>query len=348
MSRETWEETPVEERVAQVNETWNNPNFKVLVKSEQRELTLPECYDLEIKLSQEIFKEVSEVADLEIPPQKYILFVDMANPGSMSNPKVKLIDAIRLSKVYEAETGDGDINQDFTSANMRHCFGFKAADARFVTVKPFVQDMPTNLTDCVAVILSGSEANIKDETIPERIAMTDKVVKFIHQAKELQIPMFGICFGSQLLNSVFRAEVDWIRDVDNNDVTEETGLVLLKKTELGSQVGSPLEQLPNEFYVHANHKQEVLRDSMPENLEVLASSETSQVQIVKLKNSDVIWAIQNHIECGDARADVIDDMYGVDKRDQLLFQGESSKARRVLCPHFLRTAGKFARSKLGL
>ena len=342
MSAETWEATSVEEQVAQANETWNNPNFKVFVKSEGRELTLQECYDLEIKLSQEIFAEVSQVANVEIPPEKYILFVDMANPGSMSNPKIKLIDTKRLSKVYEAETGDGDINQDFTSANMRHCFGFKAGDPRFVTVKPFIQDMPTNLEDCVGIILSGSETNITDEVIPERIAMTDKVVKFISYAKELGIPMFGICFGSQLLNSVFRAKVDWIRDVENNDFTEETGLVLLKKTELGSRAGSPLEQLPNEFYVHANHKQEVLRDSMPDNLEVLASSDTSQVQIVKLKDSDVVWAIQNHIECGDTRADVIDDMYGIAKNDPMLFQGESSKARRVLCPHFLRTAGKFA------
>ena len=327
----------------QVNEFWHDPNHKIWVAAEGRELTLQECYDREIRLSQEIFAEVSAVADLEIPPQKYILYVDMVNPGSMGNPQIKLIDPERLAKVYEAETGDSDVNQDFTSANIRHCFGFRANDARFVTVKPFFEDMPTDLSNCIGIILSGSEANIKDETVSERVLMTNKVIEFIHHAKDLEIPMFGICFGSQLLNSVFRAKVDWIRDLENNTVTAETGLVLLKKTDLGNRPDSPLEKLPDEFYVHANHKQEVLRDSMPEDLEVLASSDTSQVQIVKLKNSDVVWAIQNHIECGDTRADILDDLHGLINKDKKLFQGESSKARRVLCPHFLKTAGKFAR-----
>jgi GMP synthase (glutamine-hydrolysing) len=330
--------------LAHVNETWRNPERKVFVASENQELSYKECYDRDITLSREIFDEVSQVADMEIPPQKYLLFVDMAHPGAMGSEKTKLIDPDRLAKAYEAETGSPEVTQDFQSANMRYVFGFKPNDTRFVTVKPFQEEMPLDLSDCVGVILSGSEANIKDELMPERIAMTNKVMQFIHKAKELNIPMFGICFGSQLLNSVFRAKIDWIRDIDNNNVTEETGLVLLHKTETGSLPGSPLEKLPSQFYVHANHKQEVLKDSMPEDLEILASSDTSQVQIVKLKNSDVVWAIQNHIECGDARADVISDMFEETKKDEMLFQGESSKARRVICPHFLRTAGKFART----
>lgn len=329
--------------LARCNETWRDSNQTVWVELAGRELTYSECYDRDIALSREIFVEVSKVADLEIPPGKYILFVDMANPGSMGNPKIKLIDPDRLAKVYQAETGRPDVTQDFQSANMRFCFGFNPEDVRFVTVKPFEQDMPSDLSDCVGIILSGSEANIKDEQVPERIAMTNKVIEFIKRAKDLQIPMFGICFGSQLLNSVFRAQVDWIRDLDGNNVSEETGLVLLQKTALGSQPGSPLEQLADQFYVHANHKQEVLKDSMPGELEILASSDTSQVQIVRLKNSDTVWAIQNHIECGDTRADAVNDMHGLNNQDEKLFQGESSKARRVLCPHFLRTAGKFAR-----
>ena len=341
MPVETWRASE-EEELEQVNNRWINQDYKILIDDENRELTLQECYDRDIKLSQEIFDEVSSVALAEIPPGKFILFVDMANLGAMNGPRIKFVDHERLSKVYEAETGSSDIEQDFADANMRHCFGFKSGDARFVTVKPFDQDMPEDLENCVGIILSGSETNIKDEALPERIAMTNKVVAFIQRAKLLGIPMFGICFGSQLLNSVFRAKVDWIRDVQSNTFTEETGLVLLKKTELGSQQGSPLEKLPESFYVHSNHKQEVLKDSMPEELEVLASSDTSQVQIVKLKNSDIVWAIQNHIECGDTRADILDDINGVTKMDEKLFQGESSKARRVLCPHFLRTVGKFA------
>ncbi len=328
---------------AVVNRDWYDLNHKIFVTPEGHELTLQECYDRDIKLSQEIFDEVSSVADLEIPPGKYILFVDMVNPGSMGSPQIQSVDPERLAKVYKAETGDSDINQDFSSANMRHCFGFQRGDARFVTVKPFFEDMPSDLSNCIGIVLSGSEANIKDETVPERIAMTNKVVEFISLAKDLKIPMFGICFGSQLLNSVFRAKVDWIRDSVDDHLTEETGLVLLKKTEIGNLPGSPLEQLPEQFYVHANHKQEVLRDSMPEDLEILASSDTSHVQIVKLKKSDIVWAIQNHIECGDTRADMLSDMHGQITKDEMLFQGESSKARRVLCPHFLKTAGKFAR-----
>jgi hypothetical protein len=122
-----------------VNREWHDFNHKIRVTGEGRELTLQECYDRDIQLSQEIFNEVSSVADLEIPPNKYILFVDMVNPGSMGSPQIQSVDPDRLAKVYEAETGDSDINQDFSSANMRHCFGFRAGDVRFVTVKPFLR-----------------------------------------------------------------------------------------------------------------------------------------------------------------------------------------------------------------
>lgn len=345
MSVEEFEigKSPEEILMESANESWRNPEHSVFIVSENKDLNYKECYDREIAISKEIFNEISSVANQEIPPGKYILFVDMADPGSMGNPKLTAIDQDRLEKMFEAETGSPDTTQDFQPANMRHCFGFLPNDTRFVTVKPFKEEMPADLNGCVGIILSGSETNIKDEQIPERIAMTKKVLAFVLNAKQLGIPMFGICFGSQLLNSVFRATVDWIRDLNTEEQLEETGLVLLQKTDLGKQAGSALEQLPDQFYVHASHKQEVLAESMPEELEILAKSETSQVQIVRLKNSDMIWAIQNHIECGDTRADVINSMYGVANKDSHLFQNESSKARRVLCPNFLKIAGAFSK-----
>jgi GMP synthase-like glutamine amidotransferase len=212
-------------------------------------------------------------------------------------------------------------------------------------VKPFFESLPEDLSHCVGIILSGSEAYIKDETNEARIEMTKNVFAFVRFAKQQQIPLFGICFGSQLLGSVCNASVDWIYEDEHVHDRGESGLVLLYKTEAGKEKGSPLEHLPDAFYVHANHQQEIKKDHMPEELVVLASSQTSQVQIVRLKDSEMILAIQNHIECGDTRADIIDDVLGREIRSENLFQGHSSKARRVLCPHFLRSVGVYARGQ---
>lgn len=331
------------EHRAEVNRTWRNGDYKIFVKSEQESLTLPECYDRDIVRAKEIFNKVEAVANQTIQADKYLLFVDMANPGGMGHVNVKLADPDRLAKMYEAETGSPDLTQDFQSANMRYCFGFKPGDARFRTVKPFHESLPTNLKDCVGIILSGSEANIKDEVIPARVKMIERVTELVKMGKQQNIPMFGICFGSQLLSSIFRAEIAWIKESPHEN-DEETGLVLLHKTTAGMLPSSPLAQLPNEFYVHANHKQEVIKDSMPDELEILASSDTSQVQIVQLKASDMVLAIQNHIECGDTRADVLNNIHDIVTDDPELFQGKSTLAREVLCPYFLRTAGKYALS----
>lgn len=331
------------EHRAEVNRTWRDSDYKIFIESENKHLTLPECYDREITRAKEIYNKVEAVANQAITQEKYLLFVDMANPGGMGSPNVKLADSDRLAKVYEAETGSPDTTQDFQSANMRYCFGFQPGDARFRTVKPFHESLPTDLKDCVGIILSGSEANIKDEVVPERVQMIKDVSELVKMGKQGNIPMFGICFGSQLLNSIFRAEVAWIKE-SPHEKDEETGLVLLHKTSAGMLPNSPLAQLPNEFFVHANHKQEVIKDSMPDELEILASSDTSQVQIVQLKESDMVLAIQNHIECGDVRADLLNNIHDIATDDPVLFQGKSTQAREVLCPYFLRTAGKYSQT----
>ncbi len=334
-----------QEKESLINKRWRDEEVKLWNEEEVRALSLKECYEREIVHSRYLFEEVKKVADQEIPEGVYVLFVDMTHPGFMKRPEALLLDKERLSKIYEAETGSPDTTQDFQSANMRYCFGFLPHDSRFKTVKPFYENLPEDVSHCVGIILSGSEAYIKDDPDEEHIAMTKKVFHFVQKVKELGIPLFGICFGSQLIGSVCNASIDWIYDTETSHERGESGLVLLYKTEKGKQKGSPLEHLPDTFYVHANHKQEIKKENMPDTLEVLASSQTSQVQIVSVKESETILAIQNHIECGDTRADAIDDILGRDVRNDKLFQGESSKARQVLCPHFLRSSGTYARSQ---
>jgi GMP synthase-like glutamine amidotransferase len=332
------------EKEALINKRWRDEGVKLWSEEEGRALSLKECYEREIVRSKLLFEEVRKVADQEVPQGLYVLFVDMTHPGFMKRPEALQLDPDRLSKIYEAETGSPDSSQDFQCANIRYCFGFTPGDARFRTVKPFYEALPEDLSGCVGVILSGSEAYIKDDPDEERTLMTQKVLVFVQKVKEVGIPLFGICFGSQLIGSVCSASVDWIYDTNTSHERGESGLVLLYKTEAGKEKGSPLEHLPDTFYVHSNHQQEIKKESMPDTLEVLASSQTSQVQIVRVKESETILAIQNHIECGDTRADAIDDVLGRDVRNDKLFQGESSKARQVLCPHFLRSVGKYARS----
>lgn len=345
MNESHFESPELFEKNTIINKRWRDESIKLWNEEEGRALSLKECYEKEIERAKHIFEEVSLVANREVPEGFYVLFVDMTHPGFMKRPEVRALDAERLAKIYEAETGSSDTTQDFQSANMRYCFGFLPSDSRFRTLHAFEDPFPEDLSRCVGVVLSGSEAYIKDETNKERVQMTERVFVFLQRVQKAGIPLFGICFGSQLIGSLYRAGVDWIYDDESLHLKGESGLVLLYKTEAGKEKGSPLEHLPDAFYVHANHQQEIKKDHMPEELVVLASSQTSQVQIVRLKDAETILAIQNHIECGDTRADAIDDVLGREIRSENLFQGHSSKARRVLCPHFLRSVGVYAREQ---
>lgn len=326
-----------------INHAWRDESFTLTLFATGENCTLRECYVREVVRAKEVFTQVSRVVSQEIPEGSYILFVDMAHPGFMQHPEIQMVDKDRLSLVYEAETGNADITQDFQSANMRFCFGFDPYDTRFVTVKPFIEELPDDLHACVGIILSGSETNIKDETNNDRLEMTQKVALFVARAQALGIPLFGICFGAQLLTSMLHAHIQWVHDT--KEVEGESGLVMLQKTEKGKRVGSLIEHLPDTFYVHANHRQQIDPTHLPFDLEVLASSKTSQVQIVQSKKDNMIIAVQNHIECGDTRGDLASDIGRNHIRDMQLFQGESIKARAVLCPKFLQIAGEFARAR---
>lgn len=329
---------------AKYNIAWRDPRYTVYIDELGSELTFPECYKREVLHSRLIFEETHSVVNDDIPPDFYVLYVDMVIAGVTGNPAFKYIDLDRKQLMFEAETGSTDVTQDFYEGNMRHCLGFNTGDQRFRVVHALREPMPTDLRGCVGVVLSGSEANVKDEIYPERVEMTKKVSAFLRHLGDRGIPLLGICFGSQLLNQSLDAEVDWIRDLESGDKKIETGLILHTKTDAGRRPGSPIEHLPDQFYVHAHHSQEVLHESVPASLEVLAKSDTSHVQIVQSTNhAMLVLTIQNHIECGDTRADVLRDFEGVAGIPEKLFQAETNKARRVLFIHFLHTAGAYAR-----
>lgn len=100
--------------------------------------------------------------------------------------------------------------------------------------------------------------------------------------KEMDVPILGICLGHQVIANVFggetkSAEIESYAQIDLN-IEQEVGIF--------EGVGSTLK-------VWASHKDEVI--SLPEDFEVLASSDKCAIEAMKHKEKE-IYGIQFHPE----------------------------------------------------
>jgi len=330
-----------EAKEAHLNRFWNDENFKIELDGQK--LTLAECYDRAIIEADKIFAETKKVNQEQIPAGKYVLYINSTIEGLVGNKDIKYIDKDRLSKMYRAETGSGEISFDgFQDKNMGRCLGFEQGDARFKAVNAFTEKMPEDLTNCVGIVFSGSETDITDETHLERIKMTERARDLIKNSEDLKIPKLGICFGGQLLASEAGAKINWIFDKEGHK-SRITGMNEISQTDMSKDSSLHLDFPKKDFYVAKNHGQKIDRDSIPSNGEILAEGADGSVEMVYFKDSNTLCT-QFHPELDVTRLDIAESISNSKKEPTELFKKNPDEIRAVLFPNFLKMAGEYVRN----
>ncbi len=113
--------------------------------------------------------------------------------------------------------------------------------------------------EVAGALITGSAA-----MVTERADWSECTAGWIRDAMDLELPMFGVCYGHQLMSHALGGRVDYLPG------GREIGTMPIKA--LDAAKGDPIAaQLPAEFRAHTTHEQSVLE--LPKGATVLASSE---------------------------------------------------------------------------
>ena len=159
--------------------------------------------------------------------------------------------------------------------------------------------------DVAAFVITGSSSSVT-----ERTPWMLRLEGFVREVAATKAPLFGICFGHQIVAQALGGEVT------RNPRGREIGTVRVRR------VGEDaiFDGLPDEFLVNATHKDCVSR--LPEGARLLAASELDPVQAFAI--GDAIRCVQFHPEIdGDA-------MRGYVEARAHLIEEEGGDARAIL------------------
>jgi len=130
------------------------------------------------------------------------------------------------------------------------------------------------------VLVTGSAAFVTDHA-----EWSERSAAWLRQAAHDDLPVFGICYGHQLLAHALGGEVAY------NPAGRESGTIELELQPQAAQ--DPLFQgLPQHFAAHATHLQTVLR--APDGAEVLARSPLDGCHAFRWGSQ--AWGVQFHPE----------------------------------------------------
>lgn len=134
--------------------------------------------------------------------------------------------------------------------------------------------------ECAGVVITGSHAMVTD-----KLPWSVKLEKWIPSLLQASVPLFGICYGHQLLAQATGGQVDF------HPQGKEIGTVAIEM--LSESADDPLfHSLPQSFFVHATHAQSVL--SLPPGATRLASNNYEPNHAFRL--GDCAWGVQFHPE----------------------------------------------------
>jgi GMP synthase (glutamine-hydrolysing) len=130
------------------------------------------------------------------------------------------------------------------------------------------------------VLITGSGA-----MVTERLDWSERCAIWLREAAHAGLPLFGICYGHQLIAHALGGEVGW------NPVGREIGTVRLDR--LAEAETDPLfGSHPPAFDAHATHMQSVIR--LPEGAVKLARSDKDGCHAFRWGRS--AWGVQFHPE----------------------------------------------------
>ena len=176
---------------------------------------------------------------------------------------------------------------DQSELHDRKCIAqsFKDLDISLTFFNMINKEHPENLDNAIGIILSGSgeffvgKGDGKDSWMVEAHTLVD-------EALEKDIPILGLCFGSQILG------VHQGGEIVSDEKLRESGTYTISKTAHAKE--DPLFcSLPEEFTAILGHKETVV--NLPEHVTILASSEKVGAQAIRVKNKHA-WAVLFHPE----------------------------------------------------
>src|SRR6266508_6166334 len=151
-------------------------------------------------------------------------------------------------------------------------------DERFVVVDARNAELPE--PDCAGVIITGSPASTYDGD-----AWIARSEDFLRRAADRSVPLYGVCFGHQLLAQTFGGKVEKCRH------GWELGTVTVTLTSEGR--ADPLfSAVPASFSAQQSHGDVVVE--LPPGAVVLAQNDHCADQAFRL--GDHIWGTQFHPE----------------------------------------------------
>jgi len=130
------------------------------------------------------------------------------------------------------------------------------------------------------VIVTGSGA-----MVTERRDWSERTAQWLHDAAHDGLPLFGICYGHQLIAHALGGEVGW------HPQGREMGTVEIERL-APSRDDALFAPLPERFAAQATHLQSVLR--VPDGATLLARSDHDPVHAYRWR--DTVWGVQFHPE----------------------------------------------------
>jgi len=156
-------------------------------------------------------------------------------------------------------TGRAPHNIRARHGDFSHWFQVGAKLARPVLTVDVVAGEPLPPPRTVAGgIITGSAA-----MVTERAAWSERTAGWIRDAMDAELPLFGVCFGHQLMAHALGGRIDYLpggREIGTQPISSRDG----------SQDDPLLAGLPASFRAHTTHEQSVLE--IPPGATVLAGS----------------------------------------------------------------------------
>ena len=140
-------------------------------------------------------------------------------------------------------------------------------------------DAQPNLDDFHGVIVTGSHS-----MVTECEPWSEALLPYIRSMQAKNIPVFGICYGHQLIAKALGGEVGF------HPKGPEPGSVEVSLTQAG-KTDSLLGSAPEQFKVNVAHLQSVL--TLPPEATLLAANDFEPHHAFRVGN---IWAVQFHPE----------------------------------------------------
>ena len=160
---------------------------------------------------------------------------------------------------------------------IRVAAGLDADDAVAVDI---TAKAPPSAEGFAGAIVTGSAAMVS-----HRDDWSERAAGWLREAAEAGLPLFGICYGHQLLAHALDARVD------DHPHGREMGTIQVEV--LPAAAGDPLfDGMPDPFAAHATHLQTVLEP--PPGATVLARSAHDPCQAFRW--GDAAWGVQFHPE----------------------------------------------------